>query len=85
MRLSSKNIATTIMAVALPIVSMSAPGAGAQTASEKQTTQQSQTSKPSTTTSQPKSNQKDSIFFRKTYSIYSPFPAKFSFKYKSIV
>ena len=60
MRLSSKNIATTILAVALPIVSMSAPGAGAQTASEKQTTQQSQTSKPSTTTSQPKSNQKDS-------------------------
>ena len=57
MRLSTKYIAAAVMAVALPIASMSAPAAGAQPTSEKQATQQSQISKPSTTTSQSAQNQ----------------------------
>ena len=46
MRLSTKYIAAAVMAVALPIASMSAPAAGAQPTSEKQATQQSQISQP---------------------------------------
>lgn len=59
MRLSTKYIAAAVMAVALPIASMSAPAAGAQPTSEKQATQQSQISKPSTTTSQSKTDRKN--------------------------
>jgi len=59
MRLSTKHIAATVMAVTLPIASMSAPAAGAKPTSEKPTTQQSQTSKPSTTATQPKTDRKD--------------------------
>ena len=59
MRLSIIYFAAAVMAVALPIASMSAPAAGAQPTSEKQATQQSQISKPSTTTSQSKMDRKN--------------------------
>lgn len=61
MRLGTKYIAATVMAVALPIASMSAPAAGAQPTSEKQATQQSQTRNPSTTTSQPKADNGNNV------------------------